>query len=168
MRTTSLAVPLVLAVLALAASPSPAQDAAKPAAPAAWVYPQDVKAAGRRLTLHEPQVTSFDAPLFKAVVRFPVTLTDALGRASYGDVEVSGFVHTDFTARLFRMDTLDVVKSAFPGIPEKDVASVQAGLPEALPKSLLLRLELLTARPGYAPPAVSPKFDTKPPQIFVR
>jgi hypothetical protein len=171
MKTTSISIALAAAVLALAARPGSAQDKAPPAAapaPAAWVYPQDVKCAGRRLTLHEPQMTSFDGPTFKAVVRFPVTLTDPLGRASYGDVEVSGFVKTDFSARLFRMDTLDVAKSAFPGIPEKDAASVQAGLPDALPKSLVFRLEILTARPGYAPPALSPKFDAKPPQILVR
>ncbi len=174
MRTRISAAMLALCIAALAAAPSRAADdaaaaAAKAALQSAWVYPQDVKCAGRRLTLHEPQVVSFDAPNFRISLRFPAMLTDPLGRSTYGMVEVAGAVHFDPSSRLVRLDALEAGKTAFPGAAEVDAKAAETGLADALPKSVTLRTELLTARAGaYSLPSTPPKLGGDIPAIVVR
>lgn len=167
MKPRSAALLLLLFLAALPASPSAAQDGKQPAAPPAWVFPQDAKCAGRRLTMHEPLMTSYDPATTKTSLRFPAAVTDPLGRMVYGAFEATGLVHADLAGRLIKVDTLDAGKATFPGMAEKDAAAVQAGLGEALPKSLLLRLEVLTTRPSFQAPAAT-KIDLKPPQFVVR
>jgi hypothetical protein len=168
MRTRSTAVLVAASLAALAAPPGRAADD-KAAPPPAWVYPQDWKCAGRRLTMHEPQVVAFDQVNEKVTLRYPVTMTDPLGRAAMGSVEVFGALHSDLVSRLVKLDLLSPGTATFPSAPPADVAAVQAALVDALPKSLLLRIELLTARPGaYTPEAAQPKFPRDPPQILVR
>jgi hypothetical protein len=159
---------LAASLLAFAPAPSAAQDAAKAAGPPAWVYPQDVKCAGRRLTLHEPQVVGFEAPTRRVALRFPTLLTDPLGRATYGSTELTGSLHVDLSSRLMRLDALDAGKATFPGAPEPDVAAVQAAFGDSLPNHLTLRLELLTARPGAFRQEAPPQFEKTPPAIVVR
>ncbi len=160
---------LFAAAPVLAAPDEPAKPAA-PAAPPAWVYPRDITSAGRRLSLHEPVVLLYDPADTEVALRFPVTVTDALGRITYGVIDATGTVHLDVASRLFRADEVAVGKSAFPGLADPDAKSTQAGLAEVFPKSMLFRIELLTARPaGKAAVAPeSPKFATQPPAIFVR
>lgn len=174
MRTRTATTLLLICLAALAASPGRAEDdaaaaAAKAALKTVWVYPQDVKCAGRRLTLHEPQVVSFDAANFRIALRFPAMLTDPLGRSTYGMAEVAGAVHFDPNSRLLRIDALEAGKTAFPGAAEVDSKAAEGGLADALPKSLVLRAELLTARAGaYAPPATPQKLGGDAPAIVVR
>jgi hypothetical protein len=164
-----LALSAVAALLVLAARPSAAADDPKPAAPQAWVYPQDWKCAGRRLTMHEPQVTAFDPAVSRVSLRYPALLTDPLGRGSWGSVEVAGTLRVDLTSRLVRLDTLQPGNAVFPGVAQADLASVQAGMQDAFPKTLTLRAELITARPGaWTPDASPPKFPKDPPQIVLR
>ena len=167
MRT--LAFSAAAAVCLFAARPCPAADDGKSAAPQAWVYPQDWKCAGRRLTMHEPQVTAFDPAMSRVSLRYPVVLTDPLGRASWGTVELSGTLRVDLASRLVRLDTLQPGKATFPGVAEADLTAVQAGLADALPKTVTLRVELITARPGaWTPEASPPKFSKDPPSVVVR
>ena len=168
MRTLHLVLPIALAVCSLAARPVAAADD-KSAAPAAWVYPQDLKCAGRRLTLHEPEFTAYDASTTRVSLRFPTMLTDPLGRSTYGTSELTGTLRVDLASRLMKLDTLSAGAMAFPGAVAADAAAVQEGFAEALPKSLTLRIELLTARAGaYQPEAAPPKFAVAPPNIVVR
>ena len=167
MKPRSAALALALFLVALPASSGSAQDGKQPAAPPAWVFPQEAKCAGRRLTMHEPLLLSYDPATTKAALRLPAAVTDALGRTTYGAFEATGLVHADLTARLIKVDMLEAGKATFPGMAEKDAAAVQNGLGEALPKSLLLRLEVLTTRPSYQAPAAT-KIDARPPQILVR
>src|SRR5262245_55853842 len=134
MRSRSATFTAFLLLAALAAAPGSAEDGAKPGGPPAWLFPQDVKCAGRRLTLHEPQVLAFGTAQAQVALRVPSTVTDPLGRASYGQFEIQGQVHVDFGARLFRLDRIQTGNSAFPGLAEKDLASVQGGIFDALPK----------------------------------
>jgi hypothetical protein len=168
MRTSVLAALVAVSLAALVAPPGRAEgDKAPP--PPAWVYPQDWKCAGRRMTMHEPQVVAFDAVNSKVTLRFPATVTDPLGRATLGTVEVFGAFHADIASRLMKIDMLSSGATAFPFAAEADAKAVAGGVAEALPKSLLLRLELLTARPGaYAADPSPPKFAKEPPQIIVR
>src|SRR5262245_52948147 len=115
MRTRTMAVLVAVSLAALAAPPGrAADDKAAAAAPPAWIYPQDWKCAGRRLTMHEPQVTAFDAVNAKVTLRFPTTLTDPLGRATFGSVEVFGAFHADLGSRLMKLDMLAPGAAAFP------------------------------------------------------
>jgi hypothetical protein len=169
MRTHASVVVAALCLAAFFARPGVGEDSAKGAGPPAWVYPQDVKCAGRRLTLHEPQVLALDESTNRVSLRFPTLLTDPLGRSTYGKAEVTGVLHVDFTSRLMRLDMLAAGDTAFPGAPAADAKAVQDGLAEALPKTLTLRLELLVGRPdAYKPPAAPPKFATQAPAIIVR
>jgi hypothetical protein len=168
MRTSPIAALVAVCLAALVASPGRAEGD-KAAPPSAWVYPQDWKCAGRRLTMHEPQVTKFDAVNEKVTLRFPATMTDPLGRATFGTVEVFGALHADIASRLMKLDMLSAGATTFPFATPADATAVQGAIGESLPKSLLLRLELLTARPGaYTPDATQPKFAKEPPQIIVR
>src|SRR5688500_13403105 len=130
----SIAAAAVLLVC-LFASPGSAQDKGKAPAPPAWVYPQDVQCAGRRLTLHEPQVVAWDGREFKMSLRFAAPVTDPLGRSSFGMLEVSGAVHLDLRSRLVKVVALEAGRSAFPAMAANDATAVQAGLQDALPKS---------------------------------
>jgi hypothetical protein len=169
MLTRTLALSAAAALCVLAARPPAAADDGKSAAPQAWVYPQDWKCAGRRLTVQEPQVTAFDASVSRVSLRYPAMLTDPLGRASWGTVEVAGTLRVDLASRLVRLDTLQPGNAVFPGVAQPDLASVQAGLADALPKALTLRVELLTARAGaWTPEASPPRFSKDPPAIVVR
>jgi hypothetical protein len=169
MRTPPAAALTAVVLAALVARPGAAQDASKTPAPPDWIYPQDVKCAGRRLTLHEPQVLAFDEASNRVSLRFPTLLVDPLGRSSYGMAEVSGALHVDLTSRLMRLDMLSAGASAFPGAPAADAKAVADALSDSLPKFMTLRLELLVGRPGaYKPPAEQPKFATTAPAILVR
>lgn len=152
---------------ALLAAP-PASAAEEPAKSASWVFPQEVKCAGRRLTLHEPRVIAYEPSRSFVQVRFPVLLTDPLGRSSFGMAEAGGDVHLDLGSRLLRIDPVQAGASAFPAAPEADAKAVQDALGEALPKSLTLRIELLTARPGAAQPETAHDFVKTPPAIVTR
>ena len=158
-----------LALLAFAARPGTAADDPKAAAAQAWAYPQDWKCAGRRLTVHEPQVTAFDPAVARVSLRYAALLTDPIGRSTWGTVEVAGTLRNDLASRLVRLDTLTPGNAVFPGLAEADLASVQSGLGDALPKTLPLRVEVLTARPGaWTPDASPPKLSKDPPAIVVR
>jgi hypothetical protein len=160
----------LLASTLLLSPPAAAQDKpGAPAAPAAWVFPQDVKCAGRRLTLHEPQVVAADPLAFKLSLRFPTTLTDPLGRATWGTTEVSGAYHADLASRLLRLDALEPGKTVFPAAAKADAEAVEKAFGDSLPKFFLLRIELLTARPGAFRPDPAPSTLPKdPPQFVVR
>src|SRR5262245_5907504 len=169
MNTRVLAFSAAAALAVPAASPGAAADDGKAAAPQAWVYPRDSKCAGRRLTMQEPQVTAFDASISRVTLRYPATLTDPLGRATWGTVEVAGTLRTDLASRLVRVDTLQPGNALFPGVAQGDLEAVQAGLGDALPEALPLRVELVTARPGaWTPEASPPKLSKDPPAIVVR
>ncbi len=159
---------LVLAAAAVAGDGDVASPT-QPAGPPAWVYPRNVECAGRRLGIGEPIAISYDAAAARAELRFPVTVTDPLGRVTYGAIEAGGTTRLDLASRLFRVDAVEIAKSTFPGLAPADLKPLQDGLADAVPKSFLLRLEVLTARPGAAPPAGEPpKFSNQPPAIFVR
>jgi hypothetical protein len=168
MRTKSAAIVAVVSLAALFAPPVRAADD-KNAGPPAWLYPQDWKCAGRRLTMHEPQVMAFDATNAKVTLRFPATMTDSLGRSTFGAIEVFGAFHADLSSRLMKLDSLTPGTAVFPFAAPAEVTALQGGLDDALPKSITLRIELVTARPGgWQVDPAPPKFTKEAPQVFVR
>src|SRR6188768_3074831 len=101
MRTRAIAALVAVCLAALVAPPGRAADDKAPPPPA-WIYPQDWKCAGRRLTVHEPQVVAYDTVNSKVTLRYPATVTDPLGRATMGTVEVFGAFHADVASRLIK------------------------------------------------------------------
>jgi hypothetical protein len=167
-RVRPLALALVAAFGSLAAPPAQAQEAK--AEKPAWVYPLEVQVAGRRVAVHEPVVTAYDDPSGAVSLRFALRVTDPLGKVEYGSAEVTGKTVTDLHARLFRVSDMTVASSTFPGLSDQARGDVQKALPETWPKTLLFRLELITARPGAAPeaPKDPPKLSNLPPKIICR
>lgn len=158
---------LAVGFLALAVSGVRAEDAPKAAA-AAWEYPREVLAAGRRTFLHEPQVLSRDAAKDSVKLRFPVQVLDAAGRIFWGMTEATGTTHFDLASRLVLVDGITAGDAAMPQLGEKERADVLAALPAAMPKELTLRLELVTAAAGAPPADGGIKAATTAPEIFVR
>ena len=166
---------LLLAV----ASPAFAQDAAAAPAPAAnaeapaqkaWDYPREINAGGVRLAMHEPAVLDYVAQDGTTLLRVPLEITDAVGRVTWGAVEIAGRAHLDLGSRLVLVDGLAVAKSAFPELDAELSAKATEKLPGELPAELMLRLELFTDRPGAAPVDEAPtgRVSTRPPEIYVR
>ncbi len=168
-----LAVLAVLAALALVlastavAPPAGAQEA-KSENPTPWVYPRSIKAAGRKVALHEPEVVSYDDETRAVSLRIPIEVTDSLGGTHMGVVAVSGTARLDVPAGLVQIDgiTAETLTAAVPSL-EKG-AELAAALPEAWPKRHVLRLELITARPGQTHADAGIKLKITPPEIIVR
>ncbi len=156
-----------LAVLALAvalastALPAHAQDPAKPPAPGApapaaapakpWFFPQESRAAGRRLVVQEPIVLAHDPGAGTVTLRLAIGAVDPLGKTTWGSADATGTTRVDIDSRLVQVDGVVLTGSAFPALGEEDAKAMAAALPDALPKVLTLRLEIFTARPGAAP-----------------
>ena len=160
---------------ALFAAPDRRADAqeagAGTTAPAAWQYPREVRAAGLRVALHEPTVLSYTDADGTVALRIPLEITDAAGRVSFGAAHATGAAHLDLGSRLFLVDGLAVGECPLPGLDAAIAPKLQADLGGALAEPLLLRLELLTDRPGAAPPVDEeggPKISTRAPEIHVR
>jgi hypothetical protein len=156
------------------AAEEPAEGAAEAAAetaPAnAWDYPQEVGVGGVRVALHEPMVVSYAEGEGTIQLRFPAEVTDAVGRVTWGAVEAAGRAHLDLGSRLIAVDGFAVERSVYPELDPELAAKATEKLPEQFPKELLLRLELLTGRPGAAPTEEAPtgRVSTRPPAIHVR
>ncbi len=144
--------------------------AAEVAAQSAWEFPRKVEAGGVRFAFHEPAVLGYTAADGTITLRVPVEITDAVGRLTWGAVELAGVAHLDLNARLAAIDGLSVVKTAFPGLDEVLAKAAAEGLPDHLPAETLIRLELITDRPGAAPEgdALTGKVSSRPPKIHVR
>lgn len=162
----------VLAAVAAAAhpggtAPARAQEAAKPAG---WQFPVEISAAGRKMSLREPMLLARDASSGEVKLRFPAEMLDGAGRITWGAVELTGKSHLDLSSRLFLVDGVRVAGAALPQLPDKDREEVTKALPDAVPKELTLRLDLITASPGAAPPepATPPKLSMSGPEILVR
>ncbi|MCE9637628.1 MAG: hypothetical protein K8T90_18165 [Planctomycetes bacterium] len=160
---------------AAAAPDGPAAPAAPgaPAAPpklAAWQYPKEISVAGRKMFLNEPQVLGRDNATGEIKLRFAASILDGAGRITWGMVEAAGTSHLDLTSRLVLVDGIKSGASALPQLAEKERDDVTKALPDALPKDLLLRLELVTnATVGLPVEAITPpKFSMSPPELLVR
>ena len=157
-----------LAVLSGTALPAPAAPDEAPLPP--WEFPKQIVAAGRKVELSEPVLVARDPESGDVQLRFAAQEIDGAGRISWGMVEAAGSSHIDFTGRLVLVDGVKAGSVLFPLLPEKDRDEIAKGMPEALPKELVLRLEILTAGPGAAPtePEPAPKFSISAPEIVVR
>jgi hypothetical protein len=173
MKTLPLLASLAVALLALPARGAPDEtkktqpEAAKPQP---WEFPREVSIAGRKVLLSEPTLLSRDDATGDVKFRFAASLLDGAGRIYWGVIDASGKSHLDMTSRLVVVDGIQSGAFAMPTLGEKERDEVSKAVPEALPKELLLRLEILTAAPGAAPApdAPGPKISVSGPEIIVR
>jgi hypothetical protein len=164
------------ATAALAASPARAQDAPEKTDDAAgetrapWDYPRDVEVSGVRLAFQEPSVLDYTADDGAVSMRVPVMVTDSVGRITWGSLDLTGTAHLDLSSRLAAVDGLAATSTAFPGLDDALATATVEALPNKLPAEILIRLELITDRPGAAPveDAVTGSVSKRPPEVHVR
>jgi hypothetical protein len=169
MRTHRLVVPVSLAAGALLAV-VPGVRAEDAPARAAWDFPKEIAAAGRKVSLAEPAVIGRDAAAGTVALRFPVQVQDGVGRITWGMAEATATPHFDLSARLVLVDGVKAGNIALPQLADNDREDIAKALPDALPKELVLRLELLTASAAFAltDPSPAPKLSMSAPEILVR
>ena len=182
-RALHVAAAALLAGVWLATPPSslaqdkPAADAAADAAAkpaeavetAPWMYPQMLRVDGRNVQLHEPVISAHDSATGAVTLRCALAFTDAVGRQGFGHVDLKGTARPDLPSRLIRVDGMEVVAVSCVAASADDKAAIEGQLGAALPKHLLVRLEVLTARVGaFAGPASEPKLNSTAPVIYLR
>lgn len=113
-------------------------------------YPRELKLAGHRVLVHEPTVHG-EADAERTTFRFPLEAVDPTGRRAAGHATATATTHLDLRDRTFLAQGFEFSAVTLSGVVAAEDEAAKTAFTDVFPTELVLRLELLYARPDLEP-----------------